>query len=175
MSGRLIGAIIVVTALAAGAAVYYLQVYAFYEEMAPSGPGDVQLTARATGTPEPLAHSDFRAIDATSSPIRYRACFHAAEDPAGMAGRYMPYQDAVPLTAPGWFGCFDAREIGDAIGAGRARAFLGTANIRYGIDRIVAIHDDGRGWAWNQINRCGKIVFEGKPAPDDCPPAPEGY
>ncbi len=43
------------------------------------------------------------------------------------------------------------------------------------IDRVVAIHEDGRGWIWDQINHCGEVVFDGQPAPADCPPAPEGY
>ena len=46
-------------------------------------------------------------------------------------------------------------------------------NVSYGIDRIVSVLDDGRGYAWNKINRCGKIAFAGKPLPPDCPTPPE--
>jgi len=43
------------------------------------------------------------------------------------------------------------------------------------VDRVLAIYPDGRGYAWHQINRCGKIVFDGQPAPADCPSPPQGY
>ncbi|WP_239494560.1 DUF6446 family protein [Roseovarius amoyensis] len=175
MTGKLMAIAIVVTALVAGVAVYYLQVYAFYERLTPSGPADVQMTVAATGQAEPLAHTDFQAIDADSSPIRYRSCFHISGDPDALTERYLPYDGPVPLQAPGWFDCFDADAIGEALEDGRARAYLGQENIHYGIDRVVAITADGDGYAWHQINACGRVVFDGRPAPEGCPPAPEGY
>jgi hypothetical protein len=47
-------------------------------------------------------------------------------------------------------------------------------HIRWGIDRVVAVLPDGRGFAWHQINPCGEVVFNGEPAPAGCPPLPEG-
>jgi hypothetical protein len=85
---------------------------------------------------------------------------------------YQPYEGAEPLVAPGWFDCFDADEIGAALSEGTAMAFMGTENQSYGIDRIVAILPDGRGFAWHQINHCGEVVFDGRPAPEDCPEPP---
>ena len=52
-------------------------------------------------------------------------------------------------------------------------AWLGTADITYGIDRVIALDADGRGYVWHQINPCGEVVFDGKPAPEGCPPKPE--
>jgi hypothetical protein len=173
--GKVLGVVIVATALVAGAALYYLQIYAFYEEVPATGTDDVQATARQTGMPEPIAYSDFRAIDADSSPIRYRACFTTDLTPGEMGKTYVPYPDAVPLEAPGWFECFDAGAIGAALEAGRARAFLGEKHIEYGIDRVVAVTQGGRGYVWHQINHCGEVVFDGRPAPADCPEPPEGY
>ena len=175
MTGKLLVIAIVLTALVAGAALYYLQVYHFYERLEATGPGDVQLTARATGRPEPLAHENFRAIDADSSPIRYRACFTTAESPATLRETFTPYDAPVPLTAPGWFSCFDADAIGTALEDGRAQAYLGQAHIRYGIDRVVAIDGGGNGHVWHQINACGAAVYDGRPAPAGCPEPPKGY
>ena len=174
MTGKLLAVVILVTALVAGAAIYYFQVYYYYEEIPATGPGDVQLTAKGAAEPEPLAHDNFRAIDAMSSPIRYRACFETRVDPATIAATYQPYPRAVPLQAPGWFSCFDADAIGAALRDGTARAYLGEAHIRYGIDRVVAITDAGKGHVWHQINRCGKVVFDGRPAPEGCPEPKEG-
>jgi len=175
-TGKILAVIILVTATLGGAALYYLQVYAFYERVAPAGPGDVQMVARASGTPEPVTHDDFRAIDADSSPIRYRACFTTGLSLDALAEKYAPYPGrAVPLNAPGWFGCFDAGEIGAALEAGTARAFIGEKDIEYGVDRVVAVLPDGRGFAWHQLNRCGEQVFDGNAVPADCPTPPEGY
>ncbi|SEO02142.1 hypothetical protein SAMN04490248_10162 [Salinihabitans flavidus] len=174
MTGKIIGSIIVITALIAGGAIYYLQLYAFYDEVSATGTGDVQATLLVTQEPEPILYDNFRGIDANSSPIRYRACFTTTMSLPMMSETYVPYEDAEPLVAPGWFDCFDAEEIGAALEAGEALAFLGRKNIHYGIDRVVAVMPDGRGFVWHQINDCGEIVFDGRPAPDYCPPKPEG-
>ena len=56
-----------------------------------------------------------------------------------------------------------------------ARVYLAEARSAGGIDRIVAVAEDGRGWVWHQINRCGEVVFDGQPAPEDCPEPPDRY
>lgn len=173
--GRFLTILLLACTLVAGVALYYLQVYAYYDEVEADGSNDVQLTPLGRDVPQPIAYTDFRAIDSESSPIRYRACFETELDAAMLAETYAPYDRAEPLVAPGWFSCFDAGQIGAALEAGTARAFLGTANIHYGIDRVVAVTDDGQGYVWHQINRCGEIVFDGQPAPDDCPEPPEGF
>ena len=173
--GKFLTVLLLTCAIGGGALMYYQQVYAYYDEVTPNGETDVQITSLITGAPEPILYDEFRAIDANSSPIRYRACFNTTSSQAMLTETYVLDDEAVPLTAPGWFDCFDAKDIGAAMEDGSALAFLGTANIEYGIDRMVAIHEDGRGWAWDQINRCGEIVFDGNPAPADCPAPPEGY
>ena len=173
MNGKLVGSFIVILAAIAGAVMYYLQVYHFYDEVSLHGTEDVMLTSLASGLPEPILYEDFKAIDASSSPIRYRACFTTVQSQAMMTETYEPYERAEPLVGPTWFDCFDAREIGAALESGEALAFLGTFNITYGIDRVVAIFPDGRGFAWHQINHCGEKVFDGDPVPEGCPPKPE--
>lgn len=162
---------ILVTALIAGIALYYLQVYAYYSEVRPA-PDAVQLTSVTSGAPETILFDDFAGIDSDSSPIRYRACFTTPLSQAMLTETYEIYDTPEPLVAPGWFDCFDAARIGEDLD-GPAIAFLGTENIRYGIDRIVAIYPDGRGYAWHQINACGEVVFDGDPVPENCPPVPE--
>ncbi|MGK8235288.1 DUF6446 family protein [Roseovarius sp. MS2] len=173
--GKILAGAILISALVAGAAMYYLQVYHFYEEVAADGTNDVVLTSLVTGAPEPVLYDNFTAIDANSSPIRYRACFTTAMSHAMLTETYELYERAEPLTAPDWFDCFDAQAIGLALEEGRALAFLGQRDVIYGVDRVVAITEDGRGYAWHQINRCGEVVFDGQPAPDDCPEPPQGY
>lgn len=171
--GKVLALAILISALAAGGAMYYLQVYHFYEPVAATGRDDVQMTSLASQAPEPVLYDDFEGIDAYSSPIRYRACFTTTMTLSMLTETYMPYERAEPLTAPGWFDCFDAEEIGAALQDGTALAFLGTKDIEYGIDRIVAITEDGRGYVWQQINECGEVVFDGNPVPEGCPTPPE--
>ena len=172
MTGKILAGAILITALMAGAAMYYLQVYHFYDEVTATGTDDVQMVSLVSGQPEAVIYDDFQAIDASSSPIRFRACFTTTMSTAMLTETYELYEAAEPLTAPGWFDCFDAAALGAELEAGTALAFMGQKDIQYGIDRVVAITDDGRGYAWHQINACGKEVFDGNPVPEGCPPKP---
>ena len=163
---------LVVIALIAGAALYYLQVYAYYEDVSDQIES-VQLTSIATGEAEGILSDNIQAINSDSSPIRFRACFDTGLSLALMTETYEIYDDAEPRVAPGWFDCFDAERIGTDLADGQAVAFLGQTNIEYGIDRVVAVYPDGRAYAWHQINFCGEVVFDGDPVPAECPPIPE--
>ncbi|MEC9104627.1 MAG: DUF6446 family protein, partial [Pseudomonadota bacterium] len=97
--GKFLAALIVICAVGGGGLLYYLQVYGYYETIVPTGE-DVILTD-LTGAEDLVTYADFQAIDAYSSPIRYRACF--TTDVTGTAlDSYQPYPDAEPLEAPGW-------------------------------------------------------------------------
>lgn len=169
VTGRRVALAILLAAVLGGAGLWYAQVFAFYERRPEA---EIRLTPSGGGGPAAIATTKLRAIDAASSPIRFRACFRVA-DPAAMEGRFARIDDPEPRNAPFWFPCFDAAAIAAALAEGRARAFLGEANITYGIDRVVAIGDDGRGFAWHRINRCGAAVFDGDLAPEGCPPPPD--
>ncbi len=162
---------ILMLAVIAGALLYYQQVYAYYTPVQAEN-ADVRLTNLVTGEAEPILFDSFQAIDADSSPIRYRACFTTPQSLATLTETFVIRDDAEPRTAPGWFDCFDAEQIGADL-QGEAIAFLGVENIHYGIDRIVAVYPDGRAYAWHQINECGEVVFDGNPIPEGCPARPE--
>lgn len=167
MNGKWVGIAIMIIAVIAGAWMYYLQVYHFYETV--EVPEPVALTSISTGAPEEIIADGIKAIDATSSPIRYRACFETPMSHSLLTETYELANGAIPLTAPEWFDCFDATEIGDALQSGAALAFVGQENIEYGVDRIVAIFEDGRGYVWQQLNDCGKKAYDGSPVGPECP------
>jgi hypothetical protein len=173
MMTRFILIAMVMVSLIAGAALWYLQVYAYYSEVRAEDVGNVQLTSLFTAEPEEILFENFKGIDSESSPIRFRACFETSLSQALLTETYVTYPRAVVPGAPGWFTCFDPAEIDAALQTGTAIAFLGVENIRFGIDRVVAVMPDGRGYAWHQINACGATVFNGEPAPEGCPPVPE--
>ncbi len=77
MNGKLAVVAIILSAVIAGAGLWYTQEYAFYAKVSYTRGQEVLLTPLASDTPEPIAVSDIQGIDATTSPLRYRACFTA--------------------------------------------------------------------------------------------------
>ena len=151
MNGKLVGSFVVIVALISGVAIYWLQLYAFYEEVSAEDAG-MTMVSIATGAPEPIMITGFEGIDATSSPLRYRACFDTGLSLGVLTETYAAYPEATPLTGPGWFDCYDAVEIGEALERGEAVAFLGQRDISDGVDRVIAVFPDGRAFAWHQLN-----------------------
>ena len=140
MTGKILAALIVITALIAGAGMYYLQVYGFYDEVTQE---EVNLVSVVSDQPEPIPFTDFQAIDANSSPIRYRACFHTDMSLATLTETF-----------------------------GTALPFLSQKNVHYGVDRIVAITQDGRGYIWHELNDCGDKAYDGTVVGEECPERP---
>ena len=167
--GQFLAGFTVFSALLAGGAMYYLQVYAFYEEVSAQGE-DIRIVSLMSGEPEPILFENFQAIDGSSSPIRYRACFTTEMSHSLLTETYVAFEKAEPRNAPGWFDCFDAEAIGAELEAGTALTFLSQKNFAYGVDRVVAITEDGRGYIWHELNDCGAKAYDGSPTGEACPP-----
>lgn len=152
MNGKLVGAFILGIALAFGAAIYWLQVYAYYTAVPASAEAaQIRLVSVVSGQPEDIAISGFDGIDADSSPLRFRACFNVDNSLAMLTETYQLADTAVPLNGPGWFSCYNAAEIGKDLEKGEALAFVSDPQIAPGIRRVVAIYDDGRAFAWHEV------------------------
>lgn len=157
MNGKLMVGGIVAVALAAGVGLWYSQTYAYYE--------------RQDGLEEVVAYGDafpvtnYRGIDANTSPLKLRACFTVDWD-------YSPSDEfkaeAEPLTAPSWFECFDAETITKDIEAGNAIAILAEKNQPFGFSRFIAQYPAGNAYMWRQMNACGKAQFNGEDLPEGC-------
>ncbi|MGQ0611189.1 MAG: DUF6446 family protein [Paracoccaceae bacterium] len=150
-AGKIIAGGLVLTAAVAGVAMYWLQEYAYYVEVDLAGAGGIGLVPLSGGAPASIPAEDLRAIDAESSPLRFRACFTTPLGLPELSETYQSYAGPVPLNAPSWFDCFDAGVIGAALEAGQALAFLAQAGIAPQTDRVVAVFPDGRAYAWHQI------------------------
>lgn len=176
MSGRTLGRILIVALLVlaavAGGGLWWLQNYAYYNRLAAPVEA-LTLVSDVTGLPEAVPYDNFRAIDSVAAPIGYRSCFDIGLPAGTLARGYQPYPGAEPLVAPRWFDCYDARALGEALESGEAQAYLGRRDVVWGFDRVIAVLPDGQSFGWNQINRCGEVVFNGEPLPEDCPPLPE--
>lgn len=165
--GRIAAIALVLAGLAGGGAMYYLQVYGYYDRLEPR----ISLLVQAEDGTRRLTIADYQGIDSTSSPLRLRECFTVLGGAEGTEG-LMAHPRPEPLVAPGWFPCFDARALDQDLLAGRARAVLVEGNFVYGFDRVMALYPDGRAFVWTQANPCGAAHFDGRPLPEGCPPAP---
>lgn len=172
MMGKILAGTVVVSAIIAAAAMYYLQVYAFYDRVGAPDDGIVMTTYG--GAEQRIIAKEFQGIDADSSPIRYRACFETPMSIPMLTETFEIYSDAEPLTAPGWFDCFNAEQIASDLAAGEAVAFLSVKNIAYGVDRVISVGSDGRAYAWHQLNNCGERAYDGSPVGEECPPRDQG-
>jgi hypothetical protein len=165
--GKFVVILLALAALLAGAGVWYTNTRAFWAPLE----GPVTLTLWSEEGLISLPAKDVRAVASASSPLGFRACFDYSLDLAtlGEAIPVEPRPDAVPTIAPGGFDCFDAPAIGAMLAAGEAFAFTAYENAQFGVDRIVALAPDGRGWAWHQINECGERAYDGTPVGEACP------
>jgi hypothetical protein len=169
-AGRIAVVALLALAVLAGAGLFYLEQFHWYD-VREEGRGTVTLTT-ADGSREALDVTRLRVAEGDSSPLKYRACFEIDAAPRALADRFAPYPDPEPTVAPVTFPCFEADALASALAAGDTLAFMGQENITYGIDRVVAVGAGGEGFAWHQINRCGARVFDGDPPPEGCPPPP---
>ncbi len=174
MNGKIAAGVIVVTAIVAGVAMYWLQVYAYYDEVKFEPGNEIRLTSVVSGTPEAILAENVTGIDANSSPLRFRACFTTPLSQAMLTETYQVYDVPEPTIGPSWFDCYDAMAVGAALEKGEAVAFLSEHLAPYGMDRVAAVFPDGRGYLWNQISECGKAYYDERDLPAGCPPAPEG-
>lgn len=173
MNGKIVVSIMVSILAVFGGVLWWTQTRAYYQPLLADAPAAQISATTFAGVADPLPIDAFDGIDAPTSPLRFRACFTTPLSLSMMTETYQPYEDATPLIAPNWFSCFDAGDVTQSLSDGRAIAFLGEANYIYGFDRIIAVTETGQGYAWHQMNHCGEAVFDGQPAPDGCPPAPE--
>ncbi|SLN22006.1 DUF6446 family protein [Pseudooctadecabacter jejudonensis] len=168
-------AAIIGSGVLAGAGMIYLQNYAGWAELSSLEVGEVQLQTLEGGELEAIIAENVKGLDTVQDGVRlsgdlsFRACFTTPQSLAMLTETYVIADNAEPLTTVGWFDCYDAREVGQAIETGEAVAFRGMENISYGVDRMAAVFPDGRGFVWHQLNACGEALFAGDTPPETCP------
>ncbi len=147
---HLMGGMLVFAAMF-GAALWYFQNYAYYTITTPKD-FPIPMTLVRGGTQPILGHG-YRILDAQTSPLKFRACFTADNSIPMMTETYKVYEKPTPLEPPSWFTCFDVKKLSDDLASGKAVAFLSKRNIADGVDQVVAVYDDGRAYAWRQLNK----------------------
>jgi len=125
-----------------GVALWYFQTYAFYAPLA-------EQPLVIDGTSYPVL--SWSGIDAHSSPLKRRVCFSLAPDSARQIIATAAASQGEPLVAPGWFDCFDAKRLSQDVQNGAAVVItLGASNFE-GVDDMMALYPDGRGYIWRQL------------------------
>ena len=140
VNGRTLALGLIAFALLFGAGLWYAQVYAYYDEV------EGLPTVTVGGAPVPV--TGYLGLDGTSSPLKLRGCFTV--DPAALADA-PEAPNAVPLSTPRWFDCFQPEAISAALRGGQARAILAARDEPPGFDRIIALFPDGRAYMWRQL------------------------
>jgi hypothetical protein len=146
----LMGGLLGFTAIFAGA-LWYFQNYAYYSVDRPDD-FTIALTLVADGAPERILARDFTVMLSDTSPLKFRACFTVENSIPMMTETYVVYDKPTPLQAPGWFDCYDHVALTEDLQSGQAVAFLAEKDITNGVDRVVAVYDDGRAYSWHQLN-----------------------
>lgn len=149
--------------LAAAVGIYWTQTRQYWR----ADPAAQIWVTGLEGARLPLELSTLEAIRSESSPLGFRACFTTKG--ALDAAPYLPVSRPEPTVPPPWFDCFEPRAIAEALASGGAVAVLGQANIAYGVDRVIALFPDGRGYAWHELNNCGRKAYDGSPVGEACP------
>jgi hypothetical protein len=152
MKGKwLMGGLLIFTAVFASA-LWYFQNYAYYEI---STPEDFTVEMTLVGGDDaraPIPAHGFTVLDSDTSPLKFRACFTVENSIPRLTETFVIVDNPTPLTPPSFFDCFDVRQLTEDLSSGKAIAFLGQKNISHGVDRVIAVYDDGRAFAWHQTN-----------------------
>jgi len=150
MKGSYLMGGMLVFAVAFGGALWYAQNYAYYNVTTPDA-YTIPMTLAGGGT-QPILGRGYTVLDAKTSPLKFRACFKAENSIPMMTETYRVYTKPTPLEPPSWFSCFDVKQLTDDLETGKAVAFLSKRNFVDGVDQVVAVYDDGRAYAWRQLN-----------------------
>lgn len=127
-------------------------------DCAPDGVGDARQAAAVTplemtlvpaggGAPEPIIADDLQLV-AEGSGIW--ACFRVGHSIPMLTETYEVADVAIPRDPAKTMPCFNAQDIARDMSSGAALPFYGARGVTPGVDRVVAIYDDGRAFAWHQ-------------------------
>jgi hypothetical protein len=114
--------------------------------------GDVviSLTPVNGGLPEAILQEGMMIASDSAAPNSLWACFTTPLSMALLTESYEVVDGIAPQNPANSLPCFDAEQLKEAVSTGQAVAFLGERNVLPGVDRIVAVYQDGRALAWHQ-------------------------
>jgi len=102
--------------------------------------------------PEEIATGVVKTIGDTTMPLSFHGCFNMVQSFGLLTETFETAEPTTPQRIPGGLACFDAEQLAEDLQIGNAIAFWGERNITQGVDRVVAVYDDGRAFVWHQSN-----------------------
>lgn len=116
------------------------------------GPMDVTISMTPVngGVPEEILLDELAVTSDNALPESMWACFTTPLSMGLLTESYEVTEDVAPTNPVSSLPCFDADNVVSAISAGQAVAFVGERDVWPGVDRVVAVYQDGRAVAWNQ-------------------------
>ncbi len=99
--------------------------------------------------PEPVATGPLQA-KTSADPLAFHGCFTMEQSFGLLTETYETAEPAEPVAVNGGLSCFDAAQLREDLDIGYAVAFWGERDIAPGVDRVVAVYDDGRAFVWHQ-------------------------
>ncbi|PLS22223.1 DUF6446 family protein [Neptunicoccus cionae] len=108
----------------------------------------IALTPVGGGAPEDILHEAVTALGGGAQSLW--ACFRTPMSTALLTETYEVLDAIAPEQPDAALPCFDAEAVTSDVNRGDAVAFLGEKDVVPGVDRVVAVYEDGRALAWNQ-------------------------
>jgi hypothetical protein len=149
-TGKILVSMLVLSAVLSGLAVYYTQVYGFYAPLDEARSPLKSTPSLDDMQPIPLAVTEFRGIDADSSPLRYRSCFRIT-DMAALEGA-RPFEGANPAGRAALVFLLFRQGLDRRSGIRRRHRLSSQPEIHPDVDRVIAVYPDGRAYGWHQFN-----------------------
>jgi len=142
MNGKVTVIIILGGSFCFGILFFYFQTFAYYREV--SGLQKIIVDSKR------IEVWNYQGIRASTSALKMRSCFNTE---VKTFHNLTLAKNPQPLTAPFWFSCFNSKDLQNAIDDGTAKAYIAVENEVKGIDRLVVIYPDGKGYEWRQLNK----------------------
>lgn len=110
----------------------------------------IALTPVGGGAPEDILQEAVIATSDNAAPQSFWACFSTPMSIGLLTETYEITEAVTPENPASSLPCFDADGVKTDVTTGDAVAFLGEKDVWPGVDRVVAVYQDGRAVAWNQ-------------------------
>lgn len=103
--------------------------------------------------PEEIATGLVKTTGDPTVPLSFHGCFDMPQSFGLLTETFETAEPSNPENIPGGLACFNAEQLIEDLKIGNAIAFWGERNITQGVDRVVAVYDDGRAFVWHQTNQ----------------------
>ena len=142
MSGKITVIFLIGTTFIFGVIFFYFQTFAYYKTV--NMKQEIQVNKKI------IKVNEYVGIRSDISKLKLRGCFQV--NPTHL-DNFDTSNNASPLSAPFWFNCFDYKSIQSDIDKGLLKAYLAAENEAPGIDRYIAVYENGIGFEWRQLNK----------------------